>query len=103
MLFMNSSEIYYAMYCYANHPVLGPAARFLRDFMDEVNLHSDGWHSWPLPCRAAKRLQELIRGSRPATRAELVKALAPIKSFMTRRGNVAGMKMPEDPCVRMPL
>jgi|ERR1035437_3681992 hypothetical protein len=103
MLFMNDSDIFYATSRYANHPVLGPAARFLDAFKDEVNQHSDGWAYWAPPLHAAKRLMEIIQGTRPATRAELVKAMAPIKSFMTRRGNVAGMKMPEDPCVRMPL
>jgi hypothetical protein len=30
-----------------------------------------------------------------ATRAELIKALVPIKAFMTRRGNAAGMTLPK--------
>ena len=95
MLYMNAKDIQQAIHRYAEHPVLGPAARFLDEFREEVNQHSDGWAYWTLPCRAAKRLQEMILGTRPATLVEFHKALRPIRSFMTRRGNAAGMKMPE--------
>lgn len=103
MLFMNEWDIENALDRHRLHPALGPATRFLSDFRIEANQHSDGWHSWPLPARAAKQLMTLIqRGNAhqrdfrvpDVTMAEVQKALIPIKSFMTRRGLKAGMRMP---------
>ena len=93
MMFMNEYEINDRAERYRNHPVLGPATRFLQAYMGEVNAHSDGWPYWSPPVKAAAKLMTLIqRGD--ATLAEVTKALSPIKAFMTRRGNAAGMKLP---------
>lgn len=93
MLFMNEWEIREAHSRYRNHSTLGPATLFLLDFMDEVNAHSDGWPYWSPPVKSAAKLMTLI-GRGDATLAEVRAALGPIKSFMTRRGNAAGMKLP---------
>lgn len=74
-------------------------AHFLWLFADEVNANSDGWYSWRAPSRAAEKLMTLLDKARPGSpepsETELKKSLTPIKSFMTRRGYAAGMKMPE--------
>lgn len=93
MMFMNESEVLASVARHYGHPVLGPATRFLESYMQEVNSHSDGWPYWSPPVRAAAKLMALIKRGE-ATKAELTKALSPIKSFMTRRGLAAGMKMP---------
>jgi hypothetical protein len=91
---MNRWDIDQSVDRFRNHPVLGKATKFLADFRDEVDSHSDGWCHWPLPCRAAKNLQSLIQ-SGDATEAAFKKAIVPIKSFYTRRGDKAGMKFPK--------
>lgn len=105
MKFMNEMDIQDAVDRFRNDPVLGPATRFLNNFKNEVNAHSDGWPYWSQPVRAAAKLIELVEGHRWAgmgaypvlpkpTAADVRKALIPIKAFMTRRGNAAGMRMP---------
>src|ERR1700739_641004 len=66
MMFMNEMEIEEACYRHASHPALGPATRTLLNLMSWANQNSDGWHSWPKPCRSARQLQELIEGYRTA-------------------------------------
>lgn len=104
MLFMNEYDIQTLRVRYALHPVLGPATRFLDEFKDEVNAHSDGWPYWSAPVKAAKQLIALIQShtvvyrpvaDRPITADDVRKAIAPIKAFMTRRGKAAGMTLPE--------
>lgn len=97
MLFMNESEIDSAVRRYQPESVSGRAAGILADLRDQANANSDGWHSWPAPARAAKKLMEFLQGPEDAvTRSEknLRKALVPIKSFMTRKGLNAGMSLP---------
>lgn len=94
MLFMNGWEIDNAYDRYRDHPVLGPATITLCALRDATNACSDGWAYWPKPCRAARKLQELIQGPDPmarydneradATAAKLRAALAPIKALRTR-------------------
>lgn len=94
MMFMNEFEIEQACDRFAGHPTLGPATQTLRNLMECANANSDGWAYWPKPCRAARRLMELIRGDgswnahlRPDVTAEQVRAAyRPIKSFLTRSG-----------------
>lgn len=95
MLFMNTWEIDEAVIQNQGRPVLGKASLFLLQLRDEVNRVSDGWHSWPLPARAAKQLMELVQGKLPAEESSYRKALSPIKSFYTRHGKAAGMRWPE--------
>jgi len=92
---MNDYEIERAVERYKNHPILSRATKFLRDFSEETNEHSDGWHSWPLPGNAAVKLMGMIQHPEYASEDNFKKALAPIRSFYTRRGDAAGMKFPE--------
>lgn len=85
MLFMNEYEVVSAQQRYFDHPVLGPATSTLANVVEWTNDNSDGWPYWSKPCRAAKRLQELIQKG-DATVAEYVHALQPLKSFRTRHG-----------------
>jgi hypothetical protein len=94
--FMNTMDIEDAMLRYAGHPVLGPATRTLHHLAEWADDNSDGWHSWPKPCRAANKLMEMIErdgtskyrfGDRDdVTAAEYRKALSPIKAFRTKQG-----------------
>jgi len=77
------------------HPILGKATKFLQQFVEEVDSHSDGWPYWQAPAHAAQQLMDLIQSPKLATEEALAKAMSPIKSFMTKRGTAAGMKMPE--------
>jgi len=104
ILFMNEYEIDEAAQCYADDPVLGKASRFLQEFKDEVNAHKDGWAYWKPAMTSAGKLMTLIgsvRGNHEwdgideQTKEKMfLKALTPIKCFMTRRGLAAGMRMP---------
>jgi len=96
MRFMNEWDIDSANKRWHAHPVLGPAARTLRNLAEWTNANSDGWAYWPKPCRAAAKLMELIEGRgtheffhgerNDATDARLRAALSPIKAFCTRHG-----------------
>lgn len=105
-MWMNQYEIDEAVSRFADHPVLGPAARFLAGYRDEVNANSDGWTYWAAASRPASKLMDLIHSHLwagmgvyprlPDPTAKQVQAtLSPIKGFMTRRGYAAGMEMPE--------
>jgi hypothetical protein len=100
LMFMNRYEIEDAVRRFERYPVLGKAARFLKEFMDEVDSHSDGWAYWGAPVAAAKKLMELLQYEAPSNGEDVDeekfrKALAPIRAFMTRRGLAAGMQMPK--------
>ncbi len=87
MLFMNASEIYDAVRRYGDnpdYPVLSAAVRTLSNLAEWTDNNSDGWHSWPNPCRAARQLQELIQKRAEPTVAEYRKALTPIKRLATK-------------------
>lgn len=105
-MWMNEWDIVEARAEFENHPVLSKATTFLELFVNEVNEHSDGWPYWKAPSHAADKLMTLIEGARRAkynwkpatpevTEQDFKKALIPIKSFYTRKGNAAGMKWPE--------
>lgn len=84
MNFLNHSEIDYMVQRFRHHQVLGPAARFLAAFRDEVDRRSDGWAYWPKPARACSRLFELFRDHHAVTDRDLKRALVPVRSFCTR-------------------
>lgn len=98
MLFLNSFDIASAERQAAgdDRPNLAKAVTTVARLAEWADSHSDGWHSWPLPCRAAKKLQEHIqreyvgryddRTGEDLTDAELRAALSPVKSFLTRQG-----------------
>jgi hypothetical protein len=98
MYFMNCWDISEAEGRFKTHPVLGPATRFLREFAEEVNANSDGWAYWGPPVHAAEKLMRIVNGHMMAgmgayprlpepTKAEILKALTPIKAFYTRYKN----------------
>lgn len=94
MLYMNSYEIEEAVLRFGrgDTPNLQQAALILERLRGWTNRNSDGWAYWPKPCRAAKRLQELLQEVdryRPVdcTEAELAAALRPIKAFLTRQAD----------------
>lgn len=101
-MWMNRWEIEDACDRFKADPVLGPAARFLHAFQQEVDRHSDGWPYWSPPSRAARKLMDLLyrhqRNAYPQpaapTAADVRRCLTPIKAFMTRRGTAAGMVLP---------
>ena len=97
MLFMNTMDIDDAVIRYSSHPIVGKAARLLRNFADMIDDNSDGWAHWPAAPRACKKLMELIQSQEtrgkgwdftpPAvTESELKAAIKPMKSFCTRKG-----------------
>lgn len=94
-MWMNRWEIDDAAERYANREVLGIATRFLKQFRDEVDNNSDGWAYWQAPTKAAEKLMALIQSPGSATIEKYRAALVPIRSFMTRKGNAAGMKLPD--------
>lgn len=65
---------------------------------EQTNLVSDGWAYWAPPCRAATRAIELIestaypeyerRANEDITEQEMLAAVRPIKSFLTRHSHV---------------
>lgn len=96
MLFMNDWDIENALRRVQpdTQPNLTSAVVALANLAAWANANSDGWHSWPKPCRAAKALQTLIQGAEKAyrsgsdedvTAADVKKALAPVKAFLTRQ------------------
>lgn len=106
-VWMNEYDIDDAIRTLGDDPVLGKAVRFLAEFRDEVNSHSDGWAYWRAPAAAAGQLMALIQAGMDIKRGRggiepqqitdksIAKAMGPIKSFMTRRGLAAGMQMPK--------
>ena len=97
MLYLSQYEIEYCVRhtCHNPNSAAARAARFLRDFVEEVNAHSDGWAHWAAPVRAASHMMMLARGQRTINPKAFERALTPIKSFMTRKGYAAGMTMPK--------
>jgi hypothetical protein len=106
--FMNDYDIEDALRVLGNDPVLGKAVRFLNEFKDQVNSHSDGWAYWRAPVAACGQLMTLIEQGMNAKRGQsfpetsplindksIAKAMGPIKAFMTRKGLAAGMQMPK--------
>ena len=97
MLFMNEWDIEQAVSLHRNHPILSKATKLLQDLMNLTNQVSDGWPYWSKPCRAARKLQELIQANDPRTKkwdapevteADLKRAVAPIKTLLTKEAAV---------------
>jgi hypothetical protein len=94
MLYMNDSDMMQAEQR-ARTPGMRRACQFLITFTLEVNQCSDGWAYWKPPVRAAARLMKLIKQNGDISESEFKWALIPIKSFYTKRGDIAGMKFPK--------
>lgn len=101
MLYMNDYDMMLARRTaeYMKWPVTLEATRILHRLMIWTDENSDGWHSWPKPCRAARQLQERIQDQErkahidypqqyDMTYNERDLALRPIKAFLTRQGVV---------------
>lgn len=97
MRFMNEWDIEDALRRFRpdETPNLATGAEVLAALAGWTNRNSDGWAYWPKPVRAANALIVLLeaqRGKRwgnpveDVTAAQLKKALAPIKAFLTRQG-----------------
>lgn len=98
MHFMNDYDIETAQYRFSQGetPNREKVADIVAKLAEWADNNSDGWHSWPKPCRAASKALDLID---PHTYAEIVefeqndcsdaevkKAFSPIKAFLTRQG-----------------
>ena len=86
----------------ADTPNLAEGAYVLGNLVEWTNSNSDGWPYWQKPSNAAKPLMALLGAHTYAARfgyyqgtsrtledvseADLRKALAPIKTFLTRQG-----------------
>lgn len=81
---MNTWDIEWAFIRYGQHPILGPAVKFLRQFRDLIDDNSDGWCYWRAPVKAADKLMTLIENPETASPELIRKAITPIKSFCTR-------------------
>jgi hypothetical protein len=96
---LNEHEIDNAVRQFSDHPVLGPAARYLSDYRDLINANSDGWPYWNAGTNPAGNLSRLIADARMAeygvgrtiyvepTLKDVLAAITPIKSFITRYNN----------------
>jgi hypothetical protein len=96
MLYMNDYDLTNARYRFIrascpNRLALVMVVDRLREWADD---HSDGWHSWSQPARAAKKAMEHIESRTNAenqaqensdiTTAQMLAAVTPIRSFLTR-------------------
>lgn len=93
-MWMNEWDIEEAVHRFdrAATPNLGRGAIILQRLMRWTNRNSDGWPYWRLPSNAARSLMNLLQSVDrfgpvdDVSDADLKKALAPIKAFLTRRG-----------------
>lgn len=100
MSFMNDYDLDHAVsrFTRSSTPNRLALALTVRTLAEETGKVSDGWHSWPKPCRAAAKAIALIESRTYAenqaqeaediTDAEMQAALRPIKSFLTRHAAV---------------
>lgn len=108
MKFMNTWEVDEALHNSRLTANLHKAAKLLADLRDLADSVSDGWAYWPKPARAAKQLMELIEASKATsannwrsteiTDEALKKAVAPIKSFLTKEKKQLQGKTLSLPC-----
>lgn len=101
MLFMNEYDIESAVLLWEREEAAATLrlARDLQRLAEWANANSDGWHSWPKPCRAAKALQQRLQDAESQYRGGLdlaiieadsanarSRVLAPVRAFLTRHG-----------------
>jgi hypothetical protein len=90
-MWMNGVEITGANQARHECPNVTKGVRFLYRLMEAANDQSDGWHSWPIPGRAADKLMDLLKtaGNLPygtrgtITPAQLKAAISPIRRMAT--------------------
>ena len=100
MLYMNDYDLAYARrrFTQATCPNRLALVLVVDNLREETNMVSDGWAYWPKPCRAAAKAMDLIRSTTNAandeqerhdiSHAEMLAAVRPIKSFLTRHAQV---------------
>ena len=100
MKYMNDYDLQYAIsrFTRATKPNRLALALVVDNLREQTNWVSDGWAYWPKPCRAAARAMALIESRTSAendeqervdiTDAEMLAAVRPIKSFLTRHASV---------------
>lgn len=98
MHFMNDYELHFARlrFTRSNTPNRLALVITVERLAEWANDNSDGWAYWPKPARAAEKAISLIesRTSREndeqerndITEAEMLAAVRPIRSFLTRHG-----------------
>lgn len=97
MRFMNDYDIELARRRFDAFPNLALGVQVIDNLRQWADANSDGWHSWPKPCRAASKLIDLIEDEQnikdwangvltDIDEKELARAIIPIKSFLTRHG-----------------
>lgn len=100
MRYMNDYDLDHAVsrFTRASTPNRLALALTVRTLAEETDKVSDGWHSWSKPARAADKAMSMIESRTYAenqaqeaediTDAELVAAMRPIRSFLTRHASV---------------
>lgn len=100
MKFMNDYDLQSARSRYGRGatPNRLALALVVDNLREETNWVSDGWAYWPKPCRAAAKAIELIestaypeyerRQNEDITEAEMLAAVRPIRSFLSRHKDV---------------
>jgi hypothetical protein len=100
MTFMNSDEVDHAIDVIAHHaPEFSPYAKYLGDWRDVINNHSDGWAYWKAGRNSASKLVTLVQSvidvlamrsrAEMPTEKDFLKALTPIKSMATKHNLTA--------------
>lgn len=96
MRYMNDYDIHNAVsrFTRASKPNRLALALVVRNLAEWADQHSDGWHSWPKPARAADKAMALIESRTNAendeqervdiTDEQLLAAVKPIKAFLSR-------------------
>jgi hypothetical protein len=93
MIWMNRSAVEMSAENCADHPVLGPATRFLKILMDYIDDNTDGWAHCPTITKSAGKLMELIdqntggfhhpSSGSSITLKDVEKAIVPIRRMAT--------------------
>lgn len=95
-MFMNQAEIEYASQAHHECQNVRKGVRLLLRLMQAVNAQSDGWAYWSAPSKASEKLQDLLKSagnlyygtSGSITTSDLKKAIAPIRSMVTRQKRI---------------
>lgn len=91
-MWMNQAEIESAYRNRHSCPNVQKGVRLLYLLMEATNAQSDGWHSWPVPGKAAAKLMDTLRLAGPVgwggtrgriTDAQLKAAITPIRRMVT--------------------
>lgn len=112
-MWLNESEIDECVRMFHGDPILGPASRYLSDYRDIVNGHSDGWPYWSSGTKPAETLCDLLYKARmnrfrqdpsftAPTVGDVQKGMQRIKRFITMRNNKRNDGLPYPPAQLFP-